>query len=309
MILSITLNPAIDKVYAVDDFEKGGVFRPNAMTHTAGGKGLNVARVASIMGEEVTCSGLIGGLNGQFIHNEVIRQGMQSEFLSVEGDTRICINIMDQKAGISTEILEPGPLVTEDECICFLDKFTELAAKADVITASGSLPKGVPDDYYRRLIKIAKDLNKKILLDTSGSSLSEGAAEGPYMIKPNEDELESITGYKCRTMDNYKAAILKLNDMGIQMPVITMGREGCIVMIDGSVLNFHVPPVAVINTVGSGDSFLSGCAIGLSRKMSDIDVIKMGVACGTANTQFFKTGMVSQELVYKYFDIVMIDII
>lgn len=307
MILSITLNPAIDKVYAVDDFEKGGVFRPKAMTHTAGGKGLNVARVASIMGEKVTCSGLIGGLNGQFINNEVIRQGMQSEFLSVEGDTRICINIMDQKAGVSTEILEPGPLVTEDECIRFLDKFRELAEKADVITASGSLPKGVPDDYYRRLIKIAKELNKKILLDTSGSSLSEGADEGPYMIKPNEDELESITGYKCKTMDDYKAAILKLNDMGIQMPVITMGREGCIVMIDGKVLNFHVPPVTVVNTVGSGDSFISGCAIGLSRNMNDIDVIKMGVACGTANTQFFKTGVVSQELVYKYLDMVMID--
>ena len=113
MILAINMNPAIDKVYAVDDFKVGEVFRPRDMTATAGGKGLNVARVACLLGEQVIATGLAGGSTGRFIEEEVKKQGIDSQFVPIQGESRICINIMDEKNVTSTEILEPGPTISE----------------------------------------------------------------------------------------------------------------------------------------------------------------------------------------------------
>ena len=123
MILAITMNPAIDKVYAIDDFEVNQVFRPKAMTATAGGKGLNVARVAHILGEAVMATGFLGGSTGQFIHRKIEEMGLINRFVSIQGETRICINIMDEKNTTSTEVLEPGPTVSQEECALFIEQY------------------------------------------------------------------------------------------------------------------------------------------------------------------------------------------
>lgn len=301
MILAVTMNPAIDKVYAIDDFHVSGVFRPKAMTATAGGKGLNVARVAKILGEQVVATGLIGGATGQFIHKQVQDSGIISRFVPIEGETRICINIMDEKNAISTEVLEPGPTVSEREYKTFLERFEGMVEDCDVVTASGSLPQGLPTDFYRNLIRIAKEKGKKFILDTSGEYFKEGIKESPFMVKPNQDELAQVVGRPLSAKEDYVSALKALKGKGIDFPVITLGARGCVAAFPtGEVYRFFAPPIRVVNAVGSGDSFVAGCAVALSRGAAPIDVIKLGMACGMANTQFFKTGMVSLELVEKF---------
>lgn len=300
MILTLTMNPALDKVYAIDDFKVNKVFRPQAMTATAGGKGLNVARVASILGEKVIASGLIGGSTGIFIEEEIKKQGIDSQFLKIEGETRICINIMDKKNTTSTEVLEPGPIVSEKKYKLFLKHYRQILDSVEIIVASGSLPQGLPSDYYNSLAIIAKELNKKFLLDTSGIYLKEGIKEAPFMIKPNQDEIKMILGENLNTQKDYVKAIEIFKDKGISIPVISLGKDGCLVGLEDGVYKFTTPKIEVVNTVGSGDSFMAGCAVALSQGKNLIEIIKLGMACGTANTQFFQTGKVTTEKVAKF---------
>ena len=301
MILTITLNPAIDKVYEIEDFCVGRVFRPKAMTGTAGGKGLNVARVARLLGEAVTATGFVGGNNGRFIIREIQGQGIENHFLEIGKETRICIAVMDSNNNTSTEILEPGPFIEPSEAGAFISLFNELASKAEVITASGSLPVGLPKDTYKTLVKIAKNQQKKFILDTSGRSLESSIGSLPYMVKPNLDEMESLLGEKIPDIKRQAIVVADLKKMGICLPCLSLGKDGCLVALEDGVYHFIGPEIQVINTVGSGDAFVAGCAVALQRGWGPIDVIKMGMACGIANTQFFETGMVSKELVEKFY--------
>ena len=186
-ILTVTANPAIDRVYFVDDFIMGEVRRPLKTVFTAGGKGLNVSRVANLLGAEVIATGFAGGYTGSFITAEIEKSGIQQRFTQIKGETRICINITD-KAGASGEILEKGPVITDDEEKAFFDSFMVNIKDCDVITVSGSLPEGLTADFYTEIAKIAVKNNKKVIFDTSGKTLKDIIKSKPYMIKPNKDE-------------------------------------------------------------------------------------------------------------------------
>ena len=296
MILTITANPAIDRVYFVDDFEIGEVHRPERMTYSAGGKGLNVARVSKFLGEDVICMGFTGGYNGKFIQNEVSKLGIINAFTEIRGETRVCVNI-SVKSGKSGEILEPGPEVFDDEISNFIIAFEENITKCDIISVSGSLPLGVPSDFYASLTEIAKKHNKKIIVDTSGDALLKVIEAKPFMIKPNKFELSKFLGRET----DIKEALLLLNDKGIQFPLISLGKDGAAALIDGKFYKFSTPDIPVVNTVGSGDSTIAGICTAISRGEDYISAIKLGMACGTANTQFSQTGTVSRELAEKYY--------
>jgi tagatose 6-phosphate kinase len=299
-ILTITLNPAIDKVYAVDDFTIGGVFRPRDMTATAGGKGLNVARVARLLGESVKAGGFIGGANGSFITDQVKKSGIQAEFVSITEESRICIAVMDQKKHTSTEILEPGPTVTPEECREFIEYFSLLLEDCSVVTASGSLPRGVPVDFYPKLIAIANERGIRFILDTSGDFLEQGITQLPFMIKPNLEEAERLMARSLPALEDQAGAVIALREKGIAMPCITVGKQGCVAGLRDGVYHFYGPVIEVVNTVGSGDAFLAGCAVGLARELNMPDIIKLGMASGMANTQFFETGMITLDLVNDF---------
>ncbi|HKL13046.1 MAG TPA: 1-phosphofructokinase family hexose kinase [Halanaerobiales bacterium] len=299
MILAITMNPSLDKVYLVDDFSVDKVFRTKEYTATAGGKGLNVARVIKAMGYDITASGLLGGLNGQFINNQLQAIEINNQFVEISGETRTCLNITDNLNNTTTEVLEAGPEIKEHEINNFLNKYKQLVKKADVITASGSLPRGLTTDFYRNLIKIANKNNKKIILDTSGDYLKEAIKEKPYMIKPNEEEISYLfkDGYK--NIVDYIQPLIKLKKMGIKRPIITLGKKGALGLYDGKAIHFQPPEVEPVNVVGSGDAFVAGCAIGLLEN-DYIQTLKKGMACGIANTLYMKTGKVTKQKVEEF---------
>lgn len=300
MILTITANPTVDRVYFVDNFQMGEVHRPERMVCSAGGKGLNVARVAHILGEETVAMGFVGGFNGEYIKSELHKQGIETNFTQVQGETRICVNISD-KHGLSGEILEKGPNVTKGQTEEFLTSFENHVQSYDIICASGSLPQGLDSSFYCEIIRIAKQHKKRAIIDASGKVLEDVIKAKPYMIKPNRYELSLLMKKEIQSIEDVKEALVFLRGSNVELPLITLGKDGAMAYIDGEFYKFNSPDVKVKNTVGSGDSTIAGIATGLRRGMSTIDSIKLGMASGTANTQFEETGMVSCELVEKYY--------
>ena len=196
MILTITLNPAVDISYKLDYFSLDTVNRVEDVSKTAGGKGLNVARVLHQLGEDVAASGFLGGSLGDFIRTQLVAIGIQDFFVPIDGETRNCIAIIHD--GKQTEILESGPVISASEAALFLEKFTEYAPKVKIVTISGSLPKGLPSDFYLKLVEISNKYDTLVLLDSNGALLTSIVASEhkPYLIKPNEEELADLLGQK-----------------------------------------------------------------------------------------------------------------
>ena len=230
MILTVTANPAIDRVYFVKDFVMGEVHRPIKMTYSAGGKGLNVARVAKTLGSDVAAMGFVGGYNGDFIKSEVERLGIKNKFTQICGETRTCVNISDE-SGKSGEILENGPTVSEVEEEKFLKDFIENIKNFNIITVSGSLPKGLSSSFYCRLINLANENNKRIIVDTSGKTFDDVIDAKPFMVKPNKSELSAYLGKTIENIEDIKNALINLNNKGIQIPLISLGKEGAMAYI------------------------------------------------------------------------------
>lgn len=300
MILTVTANPAIDKAYFVDRFEMGQVHRPLRIAVSAGGKGLNVSRVAAILGETVTAMGFLGGSAGEFIRAEVEKMGIVAAFTPVAGETRTCINIADA-AGRSGEMLEPGPQVDSAAKQAFFDEFARRLENCRIVCVSGSLPAGLSSGFYRRIVELAKAKSKPVIVDTSGKAMLDVVEDGPFMVKSNDEELAQLLGYVPESGADIQKALLLLREKGVQVPFVTLGGEGAMALLDGRFYRFRGPKVTVKSAVGSGDSTVAGIAVGLCAGMDMADAIRLGLAAGTANTQFDRTGYVSPELVKRYY--------
>jgi tagatose 6-phosphate kinase len=192
MITTVTLNAAIDKTYYLPQFGLAQVSRVQRMFAEPGGKGINVARVIHQLGYPVIATGFAGGHNGRFIESALTEQGIQHEFIHIEGESRICLNIMDESTGASTELLEQGPSISAEAWLFMQTKLAQLAARSRIVCFSGSLPQGVPANGYAQLIDIVKRAGCLAFLDTSGAALLHGIAAKPDFVKPNEDELRAL---------------------------------------------------------------------------------------------------------------------
>ena len=290
MILTVTANPTIDKVYFVDELRPGEVHRPTYMTASAGGKGINVAKVAHTLGESVLAMGFVGGYTGRFVVEQVRSLGIEADFTEVTGETRVNVNISDA-SGRSTELLETGPAVSDAERDAFYGQYEKQLKRADIVCLSGSLPKGLDGSFYAKLIAMAKAQGKRVIVD----SVVDVRHCAPFMIKPNKDEIGDA---------DIKKALLSMREQGIELPLTTMGKDGALALIDGQFLKFTPPVVTVKNAVGSGDSTVAGIAVGLCRGMSYADAVRLGMAAGVANTQFEQTGRVSVELIDRYIKLI-----
>ncbi|MEE0202050.1 MAG: 1-phosphofructokinase family hexose kinase [Muricomes sp.] len=265
MILTVTMNAAIDKRYVVDGAKTGEVNRVITCTATPGGKGLNVSKPAAIAGAEVAATGLAGGHAGGYIMEGLKTLGIRNEFYRLEKESRTCINIWDKETCKQTEFLEPGFKVEKEEYAGFLEKYQSLAAEADVIVLSGSVPYGLDENTYPELIKIAKEAGKKVILDTSGDLLRKGIGAKPDMIKPNIDEIRALTGRECITIDELLEAAVEIHRSGIETVVISLGADGALAVCSDGVYRASVPRIEAVNTVGCGDCMIAGFAIGFEK--------------------------------------------
>ncbi len=300
MITTVTFNPAIDKRYYIKSIVIGEVQRVIDVENTAGGKGLNVSRVAAILGEKVSATGFLGGTNGQFVEEEISRIGIESRFYKIKGQTRCCLAIIDSE-GKQTEFLEPGPEIDVKDFEGWLKIYEELLENTDVVTASGSLPLGLDTNSYGRIIHMAKVRGIKFFLDTSGNALLEGAEAKPYFLKPNLDEISLITGKIINTQIDILKGIKYLNEKGVELVTVSMGKDGSISGYKGNYYRVISPEINAVNSVGSGDSFTAGMAVAHNRGMNIINSIRFASACGAANAMENRTGYVRIENVEKIF--------
>lgn len=303
MITTVTLNVSIDKTYWIQDkVNPGTVARVQQCKNTAGGKGLNVARVLNLCGKKVVATGLTGGFNGNYLKALLKEDNIEEQFVDIQGETRCCINILDGEK-TSTEFLEPGAIVREEELADFLEVYKRVVENSDVVTISGSVPKGVRKDIYRDLVKIAKQKKKKVILDTSGDLLKEGMKECPDMIKPNIEELEFITGEKFDTLEQLLEVVKHIQKKGIDRVVISLGCHGALLACEEGIFLGKPPKIDVVNTVGCGDSMVAAFAAAYSDKQSIQKSLAYAIAVSAANALSEKTGYFTdgdmQELLKK----------
>jgi len=266
MITVLSLSPAIDKIYYVDNFRPGGLYRVNKVVKSAGGKGVNVAKVASALGNEVRLIGFKAGEAGNWLENQLKRPGLETCFVEVKGETRTNSNIIDKVSNTETELLEKGPFITEDDVEKLMPAILDGIKKSEVLVCSGGLPEGMKKDFYGRIISLAKDHGVKVILDTSGEMLEQGIKASPFLVKPNKRELESCTGNCLDNLSEAVNACKKIISQGVEIIVASMGKEGAILVSPDKCVKASVPPVEPVNTIGCGDSMVAGMACALCNK-------------------------------------------
>ena len=259
------------------------------------GKGLNVSKPAAIYGAEVTATGFVGGHAGHYIEDALEPFGIKSAFYHMEAESRSCINIWDEENQLQTEFLEPGFTVTEADFERFLEHFQGLAADADVVTISGSVPKGLDGTAYQRMVKLVREAGKPVILDTSGKLLEQGIKAVPTMIKPNLDEIRMLTGKDCTDPEEIIEAAKVLHGRGIRIVTVSLGGDGAVVVSDEGAYRARVPRIHAVNTVGCGDSMTAGFALGLSEGLSIKETLRKASAVSAAAAMREETGFFVKE--------------
>ena len=295
MILCLNLNAAIDKTIVVSSFEINKIHRPESVIALAGGKGCNVARALKTLGETPVISGWVGGFSGQFIENELLLEGMQTDFIHTDFESRTCTSIFDREKQTMTEIYEVGESVPLEKINELRDHILATIGKYKAITLSGSLPPGVPADFYADLIEIARKENVLTFLDTSGDALRKGVEAGPFFIKPNETEAKSLLGIDLNDTFDFAQAVVEISTRYGTNVLLSLGENGAIAAKAEEIFIVKSPNVNAKSAVGSGDCMLAGLTHGILQGLSFGDAVVCGVAAGTANTLTIGAGQFKME--------------
>ncbi|MFC8347634.1 1-phosphofructokinase family hexose kinase [Streptomyces sp. NPDC057280] len=278
MILTVTLNTALDITYRVQTLKPHASHRVSEVTERPGGKGLNVARVLAALGHEVTVTGFAGGATGRVIQDRLTATpGVVDALLPVSGATRRTIAVVDEQTGDTTQLNEPGPAVTPAEWSAFQEAYEDLLASADAVALCGSLPPGVPVGAYAGLVRTARAAGVPVLLDTSGEPLRRGVAARPDLIKPNADELAELTG----SHEPLRATQDALR-RGARAVVASLGTDGLLAAAPEGRWRAAPPARVHGNPTGAGDSAVAGLLSGLVEHLPWPDRLARAVALSAA---------------------------
>ncbi|MFM9590068.1 1-phosphofructokinase [Streptomyces scabiei] len=262
MILTVTLNTALDLTYRVRELRPHATHRVTDVTERPGGKGLNVARVLAALGHEVTVTGFAGGATGRALRDRLTHTpGVVDALLPVEGATRRTVAVADA-SGDTTQLNEPGPLISPTEWSAFQEAYVELLRSASVVALCGSLPPGVPVGAYAALIRTARTLSVPVLLDTSGEPLRRGVAARPDLLKPNAEELAELTG-----SHEPSRATRDARRRGARSVVASLGPEGLLAHTPEGSWRATPPRRFRGNPTGAGDSAVAGLLSGLTDRL------------------------------------------
>lgn len=295
MILCLNPNAAIDKTIVVSSFKINKIHRPESVIALAGGKGCNVARALKTLGETPVVSGWVGGFAGQFIENGLHQEDMQTDFIHTDFESRTCTSILDREKQTMTEIYEVGESVPFEKINELRDHILKTIGKYKAITLSGSLPPGVPTDFYADLIEIARKENVLSFLDSSGEALRKGVEAGPFFIKPNETEAKSLLGLNSNDAIDFAQAAAGISTRYKTNVLLSLGAEGAVAAKAGQAFIVKTPSVDAKSAVGSGDCMLAGLTHGILQGLSFEEAVICGVAAGTANTLTVGAGQFKLE--------------
>ncbi len=285
MIHTIALNPAIDRTVVIENFTLGGVNRILSQRTDPAGKGVNVAITIKSLGGRSRCLGILGGSGGSFIASCLDELGIENNFVMVREETRVNLKVADPIAKTTTDINQQGHPVEAFALERVFQKLMAGLSPDDIVVLSGSLPVGAPPDTYRRWITACKQKQARVVLDTEGEPFQYGLEAAPFCIKPNRAELGKLLGRELNTLEEIVQAARELLDTGIQHVVISMSADGAVFATKDKILRAEGLPVAVRNTVGTGDALAASLALSFERQHSVAERISWAIATSAAKAQ------------------------
>jgi len=302
MILTVTLNAAIDRTVAVPNFRLGHRHRAVESRTVAGGKGINVARALSRLGRPVIATGFAGGPTGNRLLEQLREEAVLTDFTRIAAETRINLAVIDPTSGEQTEINERGPAVSREEVEVFAARLAYLAPGARLAVIAGTLPPGAGADLYARLVKELGDLGVPVVLDAEGEAMRAGLRAGAAIVTPNEREAEELVGQEFADRDDLVHGLSELIRLGAVEAAITR-PDGCVAAVgEGSERRFlevRTESLEPVSTVGSGDAFLAGYVAARYDGRGADECLAYGVACGAESTQHFGAGVVDRSQVER----------
>lgn len=297
MIVTVTMNPAIDKTVDVEKFEAGGLNRILRVVSDAGGKGINVSKTICELGGKSIATGFIGGSAGHKITGVLKEWKIAEDFVEVQGETRTNTKVVDSQIGV-TELNEPGPKVEKEEVEQLLDKLEGYASEKTLFVLAGSIPTGVDKGIYREITERVHKKGAKVLLDADGELFAESLAAAPDMIKPNRDELERYYQLDYRPGEKELIELgKKFLEKGITTVTISLGQMGALFISGNAVYKADALSVKAHSTVGAGDAMVAAMAYGWDHGMTMEETAKLSVATSAGAVTTIGTKPPKRELV------------
>ncbi|MGO9903391.1 MAG: 1-phosphofructokinase family hexose kinase [Solirubrobacteraceae bacterium] len=294
MIITVTLNSALDKTLEVPNFTPGRRHRTVDQKTMPGGKGVNIARALKRLGQPVIATGLAGGATGNRIVEALNAESILNAFVRIREESRTNTAVLDPTTGLHTEINERGPTVTLRELELFREKLLYLAKGASICVFAGSLPRGIELDAYASLIRHVRKLGVITIVDTDGEPLRHAVKAEPMVVSPNELEAEELVGHEFHDADDRARAVCDIARLGPSETIMTVS-DGCY----GRVLETGTPALYRVSVaelearsrIGSGDAFLAGYVAARYSGRQPVDCLRYGVACGAESTQHIGAGI------------------
>ncbi|MGM9928350.1 MAG: 1-phosphofructokinase [Bacillus sp. (in: firmicutes)] len=296
MIYTVTLNPSIDYIVEVDQFQLDHLNRIDRESKFPGGKGINVSRVLNTIDVPSKALGFLGGFTGGFIQDTLEAEGVMTDFVKVQDDSRINIKL---KTGEETELNGQGPALTEEN-IQALYKKLEALQEGDVLVLAGSIPPSLPKTFYSELTQKYSERGVKVVVDAGGTILAEVLKDRPFLVKPNHHELSELFNTKISTVEEVVPYGKKVVEMGAQNVIVSMAGDGALLFTNGEVYSATIPKGKVLNSVGAGDSLVAGF-IGTYVKENDI-VKAFQIAVATGSATAFSQDLATKEKIDSLLD-------
>jgi 1-phosphofructokinase/tagatose 6-phosphate kinase len=295
MIITVTLNAAIDKSLSVPNFRLGRRHRTVEQRTMAGGKGVNIARTLKALGQPVIATGFAGGVTGTHIVEQLTDEGILNDFVRISEESRTNTSVLDPTSGEQTEINERGPSVSERETELFADKLSYLARGAAIVVFAGSLPRRVDPGIYASLIRELARMEVTTVIDTDGEPLHHAVRAEPDVVSPNVLEAEELVGHEFAGEEERSMAVREIAALGPREAIMTL-PDGCFaqVLIDGRpcLKRARIEPREPVAKRGSGDSFLAGYVAARYESRSPDQCLRFGVACGAESTGRLGAGLI-----------------
>jgi len=305
-IITLTINPAVDKSARVDGLSPEQKLRCHSLKYQAGGGGINISRVLKRLNVDTSCIFTSGGSNGEFIQQELEKSAIHAIPVFLKSWTRENLSVVDTKTNLQYRFGMPGPKILEDEIKLLNKTIHEIISFGDILAISGSLGEGIPFNFYAELIRGLATKEIKVILDTSGDALVASLKEKVYLIKPNQKELAQLAGKEWLNADEQEGFCKELvQSEQVKFIVVSLGGRGAFIVSKDGINYLTPPPVKVMSTIGAGDSMLAGIIYGLTKNETQQNILKWGVACGTATTMEEGTDLAQVEnidAVIKFLD-------
>lgn len=286
MIVTVTMNPAIDKTVEIEKLLPGGLNRISTVEYDAGGKGINVSKTIRELGGKSIATGFLGGNAGKTIEAVLDEKGIEHDFIWVEGETRTNTKVFE-KNGEVTELNEPGPKISEEQIEQLIEKLIGYASEDTLFILSGSIPGTVDKNIYARIIHLVHEKKSQVLLDADGELFRNGLAAGPDIIKPNRVELEEYAGYDYRASKEELFALAReFKEKGIKIIAVSMGGSGALFVHEEYEAASPALSVKAHSTVGAGDAMVAALAYAWNEKLGDDETVRlcMATAAGAVTT-------------------------